>query len=123
MLYQLHDGLLVVPEQDGRVRFVISPSLEQTIFRLAHDESGHQGVHRTVHAIATFFYWPNMQRAYVSSCSVCQAAKPTNSLPAGHSEPISLLVEPGAHWTIDFMELPKSANQYSRLLGSTDGVS
>jgi len=126
-LYQLNDGLLVVPEPDGRQRLVVpSPSLQLDICRHAHDESSHQGVHRTVHAIATFFYWPNMQksiRAYVASCSVCQAAKPSNNLPAGHSEPVSLLVEPGAHWTIDFIDLPESANKYSRLLVFSDRVS
>ena len=127
MLYQLVDNCLVVPEQDGSVRLVVPTSeLQLAICRHGHDEGGHQGVHRTLHAITTFFYWPNMQRmirSYVSSCTVCQAAKPSNRLPAGVAEPISLMVEPGAHWTIDFMELPESANGFTRLLVFTDRVS
>jgi transposase InsO family protein len=127
MLFKLVDDCLVVPESDGSVRLVV-PTLElqQAICRHGHDESGHQGVQRTLHAITTFFYWPNMQRmirSYVASCTVCQAAKPSNRLPAGVAEPISLMVEPGAHWTIDFMELPESANGFTRLLVFTDRVS
>jgi hypothetical protein len=114
-------------EPDGRQRLVVpSPSLQLDICRHAHDESGHQRVHSTVHVIATFFYWPNMQKAirtYVAFCSVCQAAKPSKNLPAGHSEPVSLLVEYGADWTIDFIDLPESANKYSRLLVLSDRVS
>jgi hypothetical protein len=33
------------------------------------------------------------------------------------------MVEPGAHWTIDFMELQESANGFTRLLVFTDRVS
>ena len=127
MLFKLVDDCLVVPESDGSVRLVVpTPELQQAICRHGHDESGHQGVQRTLHAITTFFYWPNMQRmirSYVTSCTVCQAAKPSNRLPAGVAEPISLMVEPGAHWTIDFMELPESANGFTRLLVFTDRVS
>ena len=127
MMYQLVDDCLVVPEQDGTLRLVVpTQELQLAVCRHCHDESGHQGMQRTLQAITAFFYWPNMQRmirSYISSCTVCQAAKPSNRLPAGISEPVSLMVEPGAHWTIDFMELPESANGFTRLLVFTDRVS
>ena len=117
----------MVPELDGTTRLVVpTQALQLAICRHCHDEGGHQGVQRTLHMITSFFYWPNMQRmirSYVTSCAVCQAAKPSNQLPAGVAEPVSLMVEPGAHWTVDFMELPTSANGFSRLLVFTDRVS
>ena len=106
MLYELHDGFVVVPEADGRKRIVVPDcSLQTDICKYFHDENGHLGVHRTMHAISTYFFWPNMGRAirsYVASCQVCQTAKATNRLPGGISEPHTLLLEPGAHWTLDF---------------------
>jgi hypothetical protein len=127
MLYQLVDDCLVVPEPDGHLRLVVpTPELQLAICRHCHDESGHQGIQRTLHAITSFFYWPNMQRtirSYVASCTACQAAKPSNRLPAGVAEPIPLTVEPGAHWTIDFMELPESAKGFRRLLVFSDRAS
>ena len=54
-----------------------------------------------------------------------QAAKGTNRLPGGYSEPHALQAEPGAHWTLDFLDLPpsQSANGYTCLLTLTDRVS
>ena len=83
-------------------------------------------INRTLQAITTFFYWPNMQRtirSYVTSGAVCKAAKSGNLLPAGAAEPILIMVEPGTHWTIDFMELPESANGFMLLLVFSDRVS
>lgn len=127
MLYQLYEDCLVVPEINGNMRLLVpTHELQLAICKHAHDEGGHQGVHRTIQAITNFFYWPNMQRmirSYVTSCTVCQTAKSGNRLPAGIAEPVSLMVEPGAHWTIDFVELPESANGFRRLLIFTDRLS
>ncbi len=86
MLFKLVDDCLVVPESDGSVQLVVpTPELQQAICRHCHDASGYQGVQHTLHAITPIFYWPNMQRvirSYVSSCTVCQAAKLSSRLPA-----------------------------------------
>ena len=107
MLYSFHDGFVVVPEADGRNRIVVPEhSLQTDICKYFHDENGHLGIHRTIHAISTYFFWPNMVKAirsYVASCTVCQTAKATNKLPGGISEPHTLLLEPGAHWSMDFL--------------------
>ena len=87
MIYELHDGFVEVPEPDGRKCVVVLDHLlQQKICKYFHDEGGHLGVYCTTHAIATFFFWPNMGRSistYVTSCQVCQQAKATNQLPAG----------------------------------------
>ena len=91
MLYQVEDELVVVPEPDGHRRLVVpsgSAALQLSICRYFHDEAGHQGVHCTLNAIAIYFYWPNMQRmvrSYVTSCTVCQAAKSGNRNPPGRA--------------------------------------
>lgn len=127
MLYTVSDGLLVVPEADGRLRVVVpSGDLQRQICAQFHQEGGHQGVHRTTQAIAYFFYWPNMHRTireFVVSCPVCQAAKAANRAPAGVAEPLVLPPEPGDWWTIDFIDLPRSANGHVHLLVCTERVS
>ena len=67
-----------------------------------------------------------MQRmvlSYVTSCTVCQAAKSGNRNPPGRAEPHALPNEPGAHWSLDFLELPTSNNGHTCLLVFTDRVS
>ena len=91
MIYALEDGLVVIPEHDGRTRLLVPDgSLQQDICKYFHDEAGHPGIHRTLHAINTYFFWPNMSktvRQYVASCAVCQAAKGANRLPGGFADP------------------------------------
>ena len=127
MLYAIHNDLVVVPEVDGRQRIVVPPGpLRKEICKLFHDEGGHPGGHRTLAAISRHFFWPKMSqevRTYAASCDACQAAKGSNRLPGGYAEPHALPAEPGAHWTLDFLELPKSANGYTCLLTMTDRVS
>ncbi len=53
LLCQIHDGLPVVQRADGRLRTVVpTPELQQEICKYFHDESGHQGVHQTLNAVA-----------------------------------------------------------------------
>jgi hypothetical protein len=79
LLYQVADGLLVVPEADWRQHIVVPPNtLQQDICKFFHDEGGHPGVHRTISSIATYFFSPKMGseiRAFVTLCEACQEAK------------------------------------------------
>mmetsp|Transcript_5617 Transcript_5617/g.17995 ORF Transcript_5617/g.17995 Transcript_5617/m.17995 type:complete len:941 (-) Transcript_5617:11-2833(-) len=127
-LYVVHDGLVVVEEPDGRKRVVVPDhkALRKRICKYFHDEAGHPGVHRTLHAVATHFFWPNMSRfvqSYVVSCGSCQAAKASTRRPAGHSEPHHIPAQPASEWSVDFLELPRSANGYTSLLVFTERVS
>jgi hypothetical protein len=116
-----------IPEADGRQRIVVPPNtLQQDICKFFHDEGGHPGVHRTISSIATYFFWPKMGseiRAFVTSCEACQAAKASSRLPRGHAQPHPLPAEPGAHWTLDFLHLPTSANGFKCIFTFTDRLS
>ncbi len=54
---------------------------------------------------------------------MCQAAKSGNHNPTGRAEPHELPNEPGAHWSLEFLELPTSNNGHTCLLVFTDRVS
>ena len=46
----------------------------------AHDDAGHQGVDRTISRLKSMAFWvrmPSDVHDYVTSCEVCQRAKPT----------------------------------------------
>ena len=126
-LYVVSDGVLGVREADGRLRIMVPPGpLRTEICRYFHDEAGHQGVQRTLQAVTRYFYWPGMSRfvtQYVSSCAVCQAGKSSNRLTAGFSESHLIPAEPAAEWSLDFLELPTSANGFHCLLVCTERVS
>ena len=126
-IYVVQDGLLGVREATDRFRTLVPDGpLHKTICRFFHDEAGHPGVQRTLQAVARYFYWPNMSRfvaQYVSSCLACQAAKGSNRLPAGLSEPHVLPAEPAAEWSVDFLDLPKSADGHTCLLVWTERLS
>ena len=62
-------------------------------------------------------------RAFVVSCAACQAAKAKSRLPGGFSEPLQVPSMPGAHWILDFIDLPESANGFSKLLVFSDQLS
>jgi len=62
-------------------------------------------------------------RAFVVSCAACQAAKAKSRLPGGFSEPLQVPSTPGAHWILDFIDLPKSANGFSKLPVFSDQLS
>ena len=127
MLYSVVDDLVVVAETDGRQRIVVPDgALRADICKYFHDENGHPGVHRTIHAISSYFFWPNMHRdirAFVVSCQACQAAKAKTRLPGGFSEPLPVPATPGSHWILDFIDLPESANGFSKMLVFSDQLS
>ena len=126
-LYVVHDGVLGVRASDGQIRILIpSGPLRAAVCRFFHDEAGHPGIQRTLHAVTRYFYWPNMSRfivRFVSSCTACQAAKGANRLPAGHVEPHILPEEPASEWSVDFVDLPRSVDGHNCLLVWTERVS
>lgn len=126
-LYVVHNGVLGVTGSDGQIRLVIpSGPLRAAVCRFFHDEAGHPGVQRTLQAVTRYFYWPNMSRfiaQFVSSCTACQAAKGSNRLPAGFVEPHILPEEPACEWSVDFLDLPRSADGHNSVLVWTERLS
>ena len=127
MLYVVQDGVLGVRDAEGHLRTVIPVGpLRAQVCRFFHDEAGHPGVQRTLQAVTRYFYWSNMSRfitRFVTSCSACQASKGSNRLPAGFAEPHVLPNEPAAEWSVDFVDLPRSADGHNWLLVWTERVS
>ncbi len=86
-------------------------------------ETGHAGFHKTYNKIATMFYWQKMSRdikQYVSTCDICQKAKPRRHAPVGLLQPIPIPSQPFEVVTMDFIpELPIS-DGYDNILVIVD---
>jgi len=85
--------------------------------QLLHDhhdtpQSGHLGVKKTCHRIATKYYWKKMKqtiREYVTSCDTCQRTKAPNHKPFGLLQPLEPPSGKWTHITMDFVTpLPKT---------------
>ena len=75
LLYCIVDNLAVVAEADGRRRIVIPEGpLRLENCKHFHEENGHPGVHRIIHAVTSYFFWPGMHkeiRTFVVPCAAC----------------------------------------------------
>ena len=78
-------------------------------------ESAHRG-HAKIYnciIIASTYYWPKMSgdiKKYVSTCNICQKAKPQRHTPAGLLQPIPIPSQPFKVVSKDFiLELPSSS--------------
>ena len=84
---------------------------------------GHAGSHSTLHTIAHCFLWANMSKTvqtYVARRAACQAANGAIRLSGGVSEPHDRPADPGAHWTMDCIVMPRPANGSTNLLVCAD---
>lgn len=86
-------------------------------------EAAHGGHAKTYNRIAAIYYWPKMAREikkYVSTCDICQKAKPQRHAPAGLLQPIPIPSQPFEVVTMDFIpELPLSEG-YDNILVIVD---
>ena len=86
----LHNGLLCrkmkSPTMTEEHLLVVFPkSLQRDLLKDTHDESGHQGVERTMARTSQIAYWVGMGRDisyYCSQCIKCQTTKPPLNRPA-----------------------------------------
>jgi hypothetical protein len=112
--YTLSDGLL---RYKNKVWVGHVPQLQNRIIATLHSSpiGGHSGVPVTLRRIKQYFAWTGMNAAvhsFVSSCSVCQQAKPDRAKYPGLLQPLP--IPEGAWQTIsmDFVEgLPHSAGK------------
>ena len=76
-------------------------------------ESAHGGHVKTYNHMASTYYWPKMSRdikKYVSTCDICQKAKPQRHAPVGLLQPIPIPSPPFEVISMDFIpELPSSS--------------
>ena len=113
--YQIRDGLIYFEDWNGNFRLCVPDSLRLTVMSEVHNvltESAHGGHAKTYNRIASTYYWPKMSRdikRYVSTCDICQKAKPRRHAPIGLLQPIPIPSQPFKVVSMDFIpELPLS---------------
>jgi len=89
-------------------------------------ESAHGGHAKTYNKIESTYYWPKMSRdikRYVSTCDICQKAKPRCHAPARLLQPILIPSQPFKVVSMDFIpELPLSSS-FDNILVIVDKLS
>lgn len=120
------DGLITFEDSLGNPRICVPKSLRNGIMQEIHDgitEGAHAGYHRCYNRIASLYYWPQMARdikMYVSTCDICQKAKPRRHAPVGFLRPIPIPTRPFEVVSMDFIpELPVS-DGYDNILVIVD---
>jgi hypothetical protein len=98
------DGLWFLGER------LIIPSdcgIREQIFRLAHDNLGHFGFHKTYETIRNSYFWPNMRKdleeGYIPSCVECSRNKSSTTKPAGPLHPLPVPDERCQSISMDFI--------------------
>src|ERR1700692_3873848 len=124
--YQIHDGLVYFEDWNGNFRFCIPDSLWISVMAEIHDsltESMHGGHAKTYNRVATTYYWPKMSRdikRYVSTCDICQKAKPRHHAPAGLLQPIPIPSQPFKVVSMDFIPKLPLSNGFNNILVIVD---
>ena len=98
----VRDGLwflgLIIPADCG---------MRERIFRLAHDNLGHFGFHKTYESIRSSYFWPNMRKdlenGYIPSCIDCSRNKSPTTKPSGPLHPLPIPDERCQSISMDFI--------------------
>jgi hypothetical protein len=114
--YQVRsNGLIYFEDWNGNHRLVVPDSLRLGIMNEVHNtimEAAHGGYAKTYNHIASIYYWPRMSqeiKRYVSTCDICQKAKPRRHAPFRMLQPIPIPSQPFEVVSMDFIpELPES---------------
>ena len=127
--FRYRNGLLYyVSADDGRERLCIPASLEEEIFRQAHDRTSHGGFHRTYDRIVNSIYIRHLNkrlRTYIAHCPECQLNQTKRHAPYGELNPIVTPAMPFHTIAMDFIvALPGTPpDWYDSLLTITDKFS
>jgi hypothetical protein len=102
--FKLKDGLIY---KDEKIYIPNDTSIKTRIMSEHHDTpiSGHVGTAKTTELITRTFYWPKMYeeiKKYVVSCLPCQSNKPSQQVPMGLLQPLSI---PNKKWETVTMDL------------------
>ena len=123
---QVEDNVLyryVTDPVSGKVAQIVIPeSMKATLLHLVHQQSGHQGVERTLQLLRRKAFWHNMHfdvDAWCRRCERCQHAKKPNvktHTPMGHL----LATRPLEVISVDFTLLEPASNGTENVLVITD---
>lgn len=118
---QIKDGLWFLGEQ------LIVPSnggVCERIFRLAHDNLGHFGFHKTYKTIRNSYFWPNMrtdlENGYIPSCIDCSRNKSSTSKPSNPLHPLPVPDERCQLISMDFIGPLPTDQGHNCILTITD---
>ena len=100
---------------------VVPRSQQESFLRMAHDQSGHQGVHRTLARLSEMAYWVGMAHdvtRYCRYCRRCQITKAPEALPA----PLQPVVasHPWEMVAVDILKVPMSSRGNEYILVAQD---
>ena len=122
--FALRDGLLYHLSGDaGKDRLCIPATMEQEVFKQAHDLSNHGGFHRTYDRIVNSCFIRHLAgklRAYVRHCPTCQINQTKRHAPYGSLVPITSPAIPFHTITMDFVLALPDCNGMNVLLTITD---
>ena len=126
--FVMKEELLYEEDPDsGRSRLCIPKSVEQEVFRLAHDEQFHRGFHRTYHDIAEALYLRKLSkrlRRYILHCPSYAVTQTKRHTTYGSLQPIKTPNIPFHTITMDFiLALPETTDGYDCILTITDKFS
>jgi hypothetical protein len=117
------DGLLLYK---NRVYIPNVQELKLAILKEMHNMTffGHPGYQKTVEAVKSHYFWPNMKREitkYIARCMECHKAKAEHRHPAGLLQPLLI---PEWKWevvTMDFITgLPETRKQHDSIMVAVD---
>lgn len=120
-LYSIHDDFLL---RDNRL-CIPDCSLRLQLITELHGE-GHIGRDRTLHLVATSYFWPTLRRdveRFVERCVTCQTSKGQASN-AGLYLPLPIPTQPWTDISMDFvMGLPRTQKGYDSIFVVVDRFS
>jgi hypothetical protein len=99
------DGLLYCVARN-RDQLCIPGKLQQTAFKITHDDAGHAGVDRAIDMMRQTMFTRNLRRNfidYIRSCPACQVVKPSHEKPFSSLKPLTTPSRPFKVMTIDFI--------------------
>lgn len=129
LIYLYHNRNRGLPPGQRLVKQLCIPrKFRRDILYAYHDciaGGGHQGTERTVEALRTKYFWPNMWtdvHNYIKTCETCQQSKDSK-----HQKPVPLhplpIEDVFARWHMDFLELPATPDKYRYVLLMVDSYS
>lgn len=129
--FRIHDNNLYLADTDPngnarQRRCVAGSQNHRALFTATHAArtGGHQGTDRTLLSLASQFFWPRMSKDVVrwtKECTQCQQNKPNvQATGVQPPQPLAIPDTPGAHVSVDFLELPPSTSGNDYLLVAVD---
>src|ERR1700683_2226576 len=107
-----------------RLLILRTGTIQEDLFRLAHDVLGHFGADKSYPTLRDAYYWPNMrkdlEKAYIPSCTDCLRNKSSTRKPTGPLHPLPIPDERGDSVAMDFIGPLPLDDGFDCILSMTD---